>query len=249
MKISVVTISFNSKDTIEGTILSVLAQKNCNLEYIVVDGNSSDGTREILEKYRDRINHLIIERDSGIYDAMNKGIARATGDVIGVLNSDDLYAHDEVLANVSSMMSSGDCDALYGDLDYVHHTQTDKLIRHWTSGRYRRSRWLRGWMPPHPAFFLKRKCYEEYGTYRTDFTISADYELMLRMMFKYRVTACYLPDVLVKMRTGGASNSSLKQRLKANKEDRMAWKVNGYSPGPITTVLKPLRKVGQWLIR
>lgn len=249
MKVSVITVCFNSVQTIEDCVHSVIGQDYADVEYVVIDGASNDGTMEVLNKYRSRISTIVSEPDKGIYDAMNKGLAQCTGDVIAILNSDDLYRDESVLSRVVKCLLDHDVDACYGDLEYVDRNNTSRVVRFWKAGKYRRKKFLDGWMPPHPAFFLKRSCYEKYDYFDLRFTTSADYELMLRMLFKHEVSCAYIPSVMVRMRVGGQSNLSLVNRLKANREDRQAWLVNGLKPRFYTTILKPLSKVGQFLKR
>ena len=247
MKVSIITITFNSAETIEDTIQSVLSQDYPNIEYILVDGASKDGTLEIIERYRNSISTVISERDNGIYDAMNKGVALATGDVIGILNSDDFYADATVISDIVRTMQLAGSDACYADLVYVDRNDTNRIIRSWKSGDYRQGQFLRGWMPPHPTFFVKRSIYETHGTYSLELSSAADYELMLRFIHKHAISLSYLPRVITKMRTGGQSNVSLKNRWRANREDRLAWKMNGLQPGFFTLLRKPLSKLLQYL--
>jgi len=249
MKVSIITIAYNSAETIEDTIRSVLEQDYPNIEYIVVDGASKDDTQQIVERYRTSIAHVVSERDRGIYDAMNKGVALATGDVIGILNSDDFYADSHVISDIVRTMQAAESDACYADLVYVDRLETEKVIRSWKSGEYRHGDFLRGWMPPHPTFFVKRSCYERHGLYSLELKSAADYELMLRFIHKHTIRLAYLPRVITKMRTGGQSNVTLKNRWKANQEDRLAWKMNGLQPGFLTLVRKPLSKLFQYLPR
>ena len=249
MKISIVTVAFNAEATIADAVASVVGQQRTgfDLEYIIVDGDSTDGTLAALEPYRDGIAQVISEPDRGLYDAMNKGVAAATGDFIGILNADDASAHDRVLAAVAARLVESGAQALYGDLDYVAEDGSGRVVRRWRSGTMGPRSFLRGWMPPHPTFFLARSVYAEHGVYSLGLRSAADYELMLRMLHKYKVSTTYLQDVLVKMRTGGMSNASWGNRWRANREDRAAWRMNGLRPMPWTLVMKPLRKVGQWL--
>lgn len=249
MKVSIITISYNAADTIAQTIASVSQQTYPDIEYIVVDGASDDGTKDIIESCRSSIQTYISEPDKGIYDAMNKGISLAKGELIGILNADDVYAHPQVVSRVVDTIKKTQSDACYADLQYVDRKNPNKTLRHWEAGEYERSAFLKGWMPPHPTFFIKRKCYEQMGLYRAQMKISADYELMLRMLYKHNVKTAYLNEVAVKMKAGGESNVSLKNRLKANKEDRLAWKVNGLKPGKFTFVMKPLGKITQFFKR
>lgn len=247
MKISIITISFNSALTIEDTITSVLSQDHPTIEYIIIDGASKDNTLEIINKYKDKISKIISEPDKGIYDAMNKGILNCTGDLIGILNSDDVYASTNVLSHVVKKITEENTESLYGDLIYVHRDKMEKIHRYWKAGKYKRENFLKGWMPPHPAFFVKRNIYGKFGLFKTDFKSSADYELMLRFLYKEKISACYLSEVITKMRIGGVSNVTLKNRINANKEDRRAWKMNGLKPGLLTFIRKPLSKVFQFI--
>jgi glycosyltransferase involved in cell wall biosynthesis len=244
MKISIITIAYNSAETIEDTINSVVGQDYDDIEYIIVDGASKDDTMDIVNKYRDQIAIISSEPDKGIYDAMNKGVALATGDIIGILNSDDIYANTNVISKVSN--SIGDADSLYADLVYVNREDTDKVTRYWKSGEYKEGAFFKGWMPPHPTFFVRKKCYDLYGTYDLKLRSAADYECMLRMLHKHKISTVYLPEVITKMRIGGQSNVTLKNRLAANKEDRMAWELNSIKPKPWTLFMKPVRKIKQF---
>lgn len=246
MKITIITISCNSELTITKSIQSVLSQNN-NCEYIIIDGNSIDKTVMIINRYETYIQKYISEKDNGIYDAMNKGLNLATGDVIGFLNSDDYYMGSDVLDAVLHIFENADFDSCYSDLVYVD--QGYKPVRYWKSGQYSLSKFYWGWMPPHPTFFVKKKIFERYGGFDTDFGTAADYELMLRFLLKYRISCTYIPQVLVCMRTGGASNASISGRLLANRYDRSAWKKNELTPFPWTLALKPLRKIGQYFFK
>lgn len=245
-KVSIITIAYNSAETIEATIKSVIAQDYPNVEYIIIDGASKDDTMKIVEKYSDNIAIVISEPDKGIYDAMNKGVDAATGDVIGILNSDDFYADPEVLSEVMNEFNTRDIEGLYADLVYVDRDHTDKVVRTWHAGEYTPGLFLKGWMPPHPAFFTTKECYQKYGTYSLELRSAADYELMLRFIHRYRIKLSYLPRIITKMRVGGQSNVSIKNRIKANIEDRKAWEMNGLNPGMFTLVRKPLSKIGQF---
>ncbi len=246
MKVSVVTITFNSGKTLKDTIESVLSQDYPDVEYIIADGLSSDNTVDILKSYGERIIWKS-EKDKGIYDAMSKGVAMASGDIIGIINSDDFYPDNGVISRVVNEFRSTGADAVYGDLQYVDHEDTSRIVRNWVSGAYDRERFLLGWMPPHPTFFLKKSCYERFGTFNPAFKSAGDYELMLRMLYKHHLSAAYVPQVQMKMRTGGVSNVSLKNRWRANREDKNAWKINGLKPRWYTFILKPLSKIFQFL--
>lgn len=246
MKISIITVCFNSAKTIEDTIQSIFSQDYPNVEYIIIDGGSKDATLDIVKNYSDNISHLISEPDKGIYDAMNKGIALATGDVVGILNSDDVYFDSQVLSHIAKAFEVTNADAVYGDLVYVASNNLHKVTRVWKSQPYTDGAFLKGWMPPHPTFYVKKSCYEQLGNYTLKLKSAADYELMLRFIHKHKLSVAYIPKTLVKMRVGGESNVSLKNRLRANKEDRMAWKMNGLKPHFYTLFLKPLSKLKQF---
>ncbi|MFA5743035.1 MAG: glycosyltransferase family 2 protein [Candidatus Paceibacterota bacterium] len=244
--ISIITVTFNGGKTIESAIKSVLGQSYKNIEYIIVDGGSTDGTLEIVEKYKDRIAKFVSERDKGIYDGMNKGLNLATGDIIGILNSDDLYASDEVIKSVVEKMEEQDADVCWGDLVYVDDKDIDKVLRYWRSSNCKKGKFERGWMPPHPAFFVRKRVYEKYGKFDLDFRIAADYELMLRFLRKNNVKACYFPKILVKMRIGGESNKNIKNIIRANIECYKAWGKNGLEANFLTIPLKLLSKIPQY---
>jgi len=247
LKVSILTVVYNGAATIAHCIDSVLAQDYPNVEYIVVDGNSKDGTQEIVRSYGDKIARFLSEPDAGIYDAMNKGIQLATGDVVGILNADDFYAYPSVISEVASLLSAADVDASYGDLEYIDASDATLVRRKWVSGAYKVGAFLNGWMPPHPTFFVKKKVYEAYGHFRLDLGSAADYELMLRFIHREKIRLAYLPKVLVKMRAGGVSNSTFKNRIAANRNDRMAWKINNLRPRFYTLWLKPFRKILQFI--
>lgn len=246
MKISIITVTYNSAATLEATILSVIQQTHPNVEFIIVDGGSTDGTLDIIDKYRISISKFISEGDKGLYDAINKGIKLAEGDVIGILHSDDIYIHHRVLENYARVFEREDCDAVYADLYYVQRNDIEKVTRRWKTGPYKQNSFVKGWMPPHPTFFIRKRLYEQFGTFNTTLKSAADYELMLRMIHKQKITLSYLPEFTVKMRVGGKSNASVQNRLNANIEDRKAWEINGLKPNFFTRYLKPLRKIFQF---
>lgn len=247
MKISVITVCFNASSTIDRCIQSVLAQSYSNVEYIIVDGSSTDGTQEVVSKYSNKIAKFISEPDNGIYFAMNKGITLATGDVVGMLNADDVFAHSDVLAHIARVFSQLPVKSLYADLQYL---KPDGAIhRHWKSGAYKDNCFAYGWMPPHPTFYVRREIYQKYGMFNTSLRSAADYELMLRFLHIHKISTAYLPEVTVKMMLGGVSNSSLQNRLKANREDQEAWKINGLKMPFYLPLLKPLRKLSQYFLK
>lgn len=244
MKISIITVCYNSADTIADTIRSVLSQDYQDIEYVVIDGGSKDGTIDILNKYRDNIHKYISEPDKGIYDAMNKGIAMATGDIIAVLNADDFYAAGDVVSKMVELMESKKLDAAYGDLVYVDLKDTSKEVRFWRAGSYKPGAFRKGWVPPHPAFFCRRRVYEKYGSFRKDMKIAADFELMLRFIEKHKIKIGYLSQTIVKMRTGGKAND-WKGRICGNIEILKSFKLNNLKPSPLFFISKPLTKISQ----
>lgn len=246
MKISIVTVAFNAEKTIRDTINSVLSQKGVDLEYVIIDGKSTDQTVPIIQEFKNQIDQFVSEADQGIYDGMNKGVKLAKGDIIGILNSDDFYWDDKVLQKVTHLFEDETVDGVYADLVYVDAADTNKITRAWKSGDYKKGAFKKGWMPPHPTFFVRKQVYEKYGAYSLDLKSAADYEFMLRTIHKHEIKIAYLPEIIVKMRAGGVSNASLKNRLKANREDRMAWKMNKLKPSMWTFIRKPLSKVGQF---
>lgn len=225
MKISVITAVYNSRDTIAASLDSVLAQSHDDVELIVIDGGSTDGTLEVLRSYGDSIAVLVSEPDRGIYDALNKGLRLAGGEAVGFLHSDDVFADADALARVAGGFRSDEIEAVYGDLVYVRRDDTRQVVRYWQAGSYDPGRLRRGWMPPHPAFYARRSVYERLGGFDTRYRIAADYDCMLRFL-SGGVRAAYVPQVLVKMRLGGASNRSLRNILNKSREDYAALKAN-----------------------
>ncbi|HDX6443995.1 TPA: glycosyltransferase, partial [Escherichia coli] len=219
MRISIITATYNSEKTLLDTLLSLEKQTHPDIEYIVVDGASKDNTIELIKSNCTRVSKIICEPDHGIYDALNKGIQAASGDVIGFLHSDDLLAYDDAIADIAKTFESTGCDAIYGDLEYVAQNDTTKRIRLWESGSFSRFKMKVGWMPPHPSFYMKRECYSQFGCFSLNYRISADYDSLLRYILKQRISIEYLPKVLVKMRVGGISNRSVSSMVKKSMED------------------------------
>lgn len=246
MKISIITATYNSAETVRDTLASVAMQRSVDIEHIIVDGLSHDNTLDIVKEFP-HVAKVVSEKDHGIYDAMNKGIGLASGDVIGILNSDDFYDNPEVLSAVKQAFEDPSVDVVYGDLQYVKKNDVNVVIRHWRSGQYKRKYFFYGWMPPHPTFFVRRRIYDSVGVFNTDLRSAADYEMMLRILVRHNARAGYIPRVLVKMRAGGMSNVTLKNRLRANREDRMAWALNNLKPFFFTIWLKPIRKIFQFI--
>ena len=245
LKISVITVVFNRRDTIEGTLRSVVSQTYGDVEHIVVDGGSSDGTMVVLNAYRDQIDVLLSEADRGIYDALNKGIALATGDVVGFLHADDVFADEGVLARIARAFGDETVCAAYGDLVYVHEGDMTRVIRHWSAGNFSKSKLAWGWMPPHPTFYVRRSLYAQLGGFDLRYRIAADYDSMLRFLGRGEVQSAYIPEVLVKMRLGGVSNRSLANILQKSWEDYLSLRRNGVG-GLGALVWKNLSKVGQF---
>ena len=237
---------FDREKTIEHAIQSVQSQVYPSVEHIIQDGGSTDRTLALVSARLNENTHLVSARDDGIYDAINKGIARSTGDVIGLMHSDDYFAHNNVLAQVADAFSNPNIDGVYGDLDYVSAADTRHVIRHWKSGEMTRAKLKRGWMPPHPTLYLRRSVFESFGAYDTSYSISADYDAILRWLWVEKIRLAYIPDVLVKMRVGGESNRSFERILKKSREDYRAIRSNRVG-GLGTLLSKNASKIGQFM--
>lgn len=250
MKISIITPTMNSEKTLKDTLQSLRVQRKngFELESIVIDGGSTDHTLEIVQAYRDVVTQVISEPDHGIYDAMNKGIALATGDIVGILNSDDFYVDDSVLKRVTETFPNQSVNACYGNIVYVRPENTKNIIRRWRGGAYTPFKIRLGWIPPHPAFFVRKQIYEQYGTFRTDLSVAADYELMLRLILVHGIHPVFLDETLVVMRDGGNSARNFKQRVKGWKQIRNAWNVNGLRPPFLLIPLRVLLKIKQLFV-
>ena len=246
--ISIITVTRNAAVTLPDCLISI-ARQDIAAEHIIIDGASTDNTMAILNDHLGQIAKIISEQDQGIYDAMNKGIQLASGEVIGMLNADDYYPAHDVLSKVSGVFDDPAVEACYGDLVYVDKNDRNRQVRYWRAGDYNPKKFYRGWMPPHPTFFVRRNVYERYGRFKPELGTAADYEIMLRFLLKHQIKTVYIPEVLVHMRTGGASNVTLINRIRANRMDRKAWEVNGIRPRPWTLYAKPIRKLGQWIIK
>jgi glycosyltransferase involved in cell wall biosynthesis len=248
LTVSIITVCLNSADTIDDTVKSVLSQDYKNIEYIVVDGGSTDVTPGILAKYDTRISKCISEPDNGVYDAMNKGIRLSTGDVVAVLNSDDVYAGKSVVREMVELMENSGLDAAYGDLVYIDRRNTGRVTRFWKTGRYRKKAFCNGWVIPHPAFFCRRQVFEKYGYFNSEFRIAADFELMLRFIEAHQIKVGYLPKIVVKMRTGGKANI-LRGMIRGNREIIKSFRLNGLKLSPWFFVRKPIAKISQLFIK
>ena len=247
MKFSIITACYNSEKTIADCLNSILAQTGVLVELIIIDGASNDKTLDIIKSYGSKISKVISERDNGIYDAMNKGLSLATGDVIGILNSDDYYCRTDVLARVQQGLAQHpDADGVYSDIVYVDQANNEKVVRTWIAGSFNSRKFYYGWMPPHPGVFLKKEVYRQVGYFNLQLKSAADYEFLLRACLKFDKKLVYLPGIVVNMRVGGMSNASLKNRLRANAEDRLAWKLNRLRGGLLASLLKPFRKIVQF---
>lgn len=231
MKISIVTATFNSASVLPDCLASVAAQTHPDVEHIVIDGASTDGTLDVLAAHRERLAAVVSERDGGIYDAMNKGIARATGDIVGLLNSDDFYVGPDVLARVAATFAAEPVDVCYGDLCYVDALQTNRVARYWRSSPFVPGRFSLGWCPPHPTFFVRRSAYERFGLFDLRYRIAADVEFMMRLLEVHRLRSRYLPGVLVRMRLGGTTNKSLRNVVRQNREVLQALRMHGLPAG------------------
>lgn len=246
MKVTLVTATFNSEAYLEETIRSVIAQTHPDIEYIIVDGKSRDNTLQIISKYEKHITKWISETDRGMYDAINKGMEMATGDIIGLVHSNDVLASPDVVEAIVATFAKYEVDAVYGDLEYVDEHNLNKIFRIWKGKPYKRSLFRMGWMPAHPTFYIKKYCVEKYGGYLNHFFSAADYEFMARYLYFHKLSAAYLPKLIVKMRTGGQSNSSFKSRLRANRRDYLAMKKNKIPFPFFVSILKPISKLHQY---
>ncbi|MDT0135533.1 glycosyltransferase family 2 protein [Providencia huaxiensis] len=226
MKISIITATYNSSKTIIDTIQSLEQQTYSNIEYIIIDGASKDNTLDIIKKYSSKVSKIISEPDNGIYDALNKGISVSTGDIIGFLHSDDIFAYPNAIEDLVTTLVNDQSQAIYADLEYVSKENTESIVRRWISGNYNHENLKKGWMPPHPTFFMKKELYNEHGTFDLNFKISADYDSLLRYLWIHNISVSYLPKVVTKMRVGGESNRSFLNILRKTKEDILALRKN-----------------------
>lgn len=217
MKISIITVCFNAVSTIEDALISVATQENVNVEHILIDGVSTDGTVEVIKKYKS-VATFVSEPDKGIYDAMNKGIALATGDIVGILNADDFYVNEKVLEHVSRIFEDDSVEACYGDLVYIDQFNKEKVIRYWKSKPYVSGMFKSGWAPAHPTFFVRKSVYEKFSFFNLDYKLAADFEILFRLIEQNKIKTKYLSKVLVKMRLGGATNKSFSNIYNQNKE-------------------------------
>ena len=248
MKVSIITATYNSEATILDTIRSLESQTYKNIEYIIIDGLSSDNTIELVSSNKVLFPRIFREPDSGIYDALNKGIDHATGDIIGFLHSDDLFAYPNAIKDIVNKFQETKTDAIYADLEYVSKSNLNETIRYWKSGPFDRSKLKLGWMPPHPTFYVKKSIYQKFGKFDLNFKISADYDSILRYLWLNKINVGYLEKVVIKMRVGGASNGNLTKILHKTKEDIVALKKNGIF-WPIALTIKNISKLPQFFIK
>lgn len=246
MKVSIITATYNSKDTIKDTLESINKQTYPNIEHIVVDGLSIDNTLSLVKTYGDRVSICISEKDNGIYDALNKGIELATGDIIGFLHSDDIFAKDNAIELIVNELTNSQASSVYSDIEYVKKNNNNCVIRRWRSGEYKPSKLKYGWMPPHPTFYMRKECYRRLGGFDTSLRISADYDAMLRYLLDSEMKTTYIPTVLVKMKVGGESNRNLKNILLKSKEDLSVIKHHNLN-GICTLIFKNVSKIKQFL--
>ncbi len=249
MKISVVTVVLDNRKYVEECIHSVLNQTYTDTEYIVIDGASTDGTREIIQKYTNKLSIWISEPDKGMYDAMNKGIRLATGEVVGFLHSDDVYNNNVVLDKVVREFEERSVDSIFADLVYIAKNNPEKIVRYYRAYNFTPDMFAYGWMPPHPTFFVKRNCYERFGLFKTDYAIAADYELLTRFIGKNKISYHYLPEVLVKMRSGGRSTKNIRSNIILNKEIIRACTENGIKTNYLKVYSKYFTKIFQLICR
>lgn len=227
MKVSIITVVYNNAHVIKSAIDSVLSQTYPDIEYIIIDGKSTDGTLDVISSYGSKIAKCISEPDKGIYDAMNKGLKLATGDIVGILNSDDMYMGEDVIEKVVAIVETHAVESMFADLVYVRPENLEKIVRYYDSSYFSPAKFAYGWMPAHPTFFVKREVYEKYGYFKTDYKIAADYELLARFLGKYAISYFYLQLPIVKMRTGGVSTTNLKSNIVINQEILRACTENG----------------------
>ncbi len=249
MSITIITASYNSASTIQACIDSVFYQSYCYKEHIILDGKSSDNTLDIIRLNQNKINTFVSEKDVGIYDALNKGIKKANGEIIGFLHSDDLYANNNVLSKVAEVFKKTGVDCVYGDLVYFNQHNCSKTTRYWRAGAFNKKLIIKGWMPPHPTLFIKKSIYNEFGLFDLRYKIAADYDLILRFFYKYGITSYYIPEILVKMSSGGMSNKNLRNILFKSKEDYLTLASNNISYPLIVLLRKNLSKLHQFYER
>lgn len=246
MKVSIITVTLNSAEFLEQCLQSVIGQHYADIEHIIIDGGSTDATLDIICRYQPHIAQWVSEKDNGMYDAINKGMRMATGNIIGTLNSDDMLASPDIISTIVKGFKSNKADVVYGNIVYVEQNNIEKVIRVWNGDEYDRKKIEFGWMPAHPSFYINKNLIERCGYYETHFYTAADYEFMTRYLYAHNVNACYIPKLVVRMRSGGMSNVSITRRLRANRRDYLAMKKNKIPFAMFISILKPLRKIYQF---
>ena len=250
MRFSIITVCRNSESTIAQCIESVLSQTNVDIEYILIDGNSTDATVSVINEYQQHISTLVSEPDNGIYDAMNKGLSIATGDVIGFLNADDFYTSNSALLKIQNEFEKNDIDACYGDLCYVSQNDTDNVIRYWKSNEFKKGLFSKGWNPPHPTFYVKKEIYDRHGYFDLSYSIASDIDLMMRFLEKYEIRTNYIPETLVHMRLGGETNKSISNIIKQNRQILQSFNNNQVQYSLLQYIVgKVSSRAGQYLSR
>jgi glycosyltransferase involved in cell wall biosynthesis len=243
LSFSIITVSYNSETTISDTINSVLNQTYPGIEYVIIDGASTDGTKKILDSFKNRITKLVSEHDRGLYDAINKGIKLATGDIVGILHSDDFFYNNTVVEKIARAFEENETDAVIGDIQFVDPVDTSKIVRYFSSKKFSLTKFRFGYMPPHPSFYVRRELFEKLGYYKTDYKIAADYELVLRFLLISKIKYKYLEMPFVSMRSGGVSNKSIGSNIILNKEIARACRENGIYTNYLLIYLKYITKV------
>ena len=246
MKVTLLTVTYNSEKYLEECINSVISQTYKNIEHIIIDAASTDGTINIIQRYGNHIAQWVSEKDNGMYDAINKGMVLASGDIVGILNSDDKLSSEDVIEKIVHCFIDKQVDAVYGDLVYVEKLNMQNVLRYWKGVTYKRFRFNYGWMPAHPTFYVRTSLISDLGGYESHYYTAADYEFMTRYLYRFRINACYLPKLIVTMRSGGQSNKNIKIRLRANRRDYLAMKKNKIPFPFFVSILKPIIKLHQY---
>ncbi len=246
MKVSIITVTYNSALTLSDTLLSVRNQDYGNIEHVLVDGGSKDNTVEIIKSFP-HVTNWVSEKDKGLYDAINKGIEMATGDIVGILNSDDFFPDKSIVSKIVETFKSNDIDAVYGDIAFIRPDNLQKVIRHYSSKKFHPRKFAFGFMPAHPSFYAKKECYNRMGLYKYDYKIAADYELLIRFLYKNKIKTSYIPAIMVYMRTGGVSNKNVLSRYTLNKEIVRACKDNGINTNMFLLSLKYFKKIFEFI--
>lgn len=246
-RISIITATFNSSFSIRDCVRSINDQTYQNIEHIIIDGASHDNTLEIIKSMPNRVSKIISEPDNGIYDAMNKGLKLATGEIVGILNSDDLYVDNELLSRVVDEFDICNCDSLYGDLFYVQRDNTDIVVRTWETRQFVPGSFCKGWHPPHPTLFLRKEIYDKYGFFDIHFKLAADFEFMLRLFEKYRISSIYIPKPMIRMRMGGATSKNLRNIFNQNIECYIAFKKNNLRVSLLYPLYRLIPKLLQFI--